>query len=110
MTHNSRLTTSPQESFGPPGRQHVANPRPDVLTPAAEQIGPPRARLIEEPLLLEGFPENDPQHSALPGVGHFLDARTPAVDECLRRGRVFLEDPVRFARPLAGSATIRFHE
>src|SRR5712691_6323884 len=110
--HDSQLNThdftSPPASLYPPGRQHAADPRPDALAPAAEQIRLAGARLLEEPLLLEGFAENDLQHSAVPRVGHRLDARPPAVNECLRRTRVLLDNRVRHGRPLAGGATLRF--
>ena len=79
-----RRSATSDSLFNPASRQDFADPhdrrrrsrRPSRSCPAGE-------RLLEEPLLLERLAENHAQHAAMPGVGHRLDARPPAVDKGL---------------------------
>src|SRR5437762_1867220 len=89
--------TTRRESLDPPRRQHYAVRRLERVGAPAEQVGAPRERLLEEALRLEHLAEDDAQHLRVAGVGHLIDARPPAVDECLRVAGVLLEDRARSA-------------
>ncbi len=76
------------------------SPSPSDARPAAEQIGAAGKRLLEEPLLLARFAEDDAKHPAMAGVGHRLHAGPPAIQERLSVLTIGLEDLPGVSAPL----------
>ena len=66
-------------ALNPPDAQHPAT-RAGAVRTAAEEVRAAGQRLLEEPPVFESFAENDPQHAAMARMGHFVQARAPAID------------------------------
>ena len=76
-------------ALDPPDWQHSAAGA-GTVGPATEKIGASGQRLLEEPLVLERFPQDDAQQAPVTRVGHGFHPGLPLVDEALRATAIFV--------------------
>src|SRR5205823_1586704 len=87
----SRLRLSGGSTFDPPHRENAPT-RARAVRPSSQQVRPAGERLVEEPFVLERLAKDDAQQAAMARVRHGLDARSPNIDELLRRRAVFADE------------------
>jgi hypothetical protein len=76
--------------LNPPLCEHAAAGA-GAIGAAAEQVLPTGNRLLEEPLVFEGFAEDHAEHAQMPRIREPLEARAPLLDERPRGVTVRLE-------------------